>query len=80
MNAAPDLRAWIGRTETLRDTIDPTPVAALAATLDHPAVDFVSLARGYGVPGVRVESAAELSSALARSFATEGPMLIDACW
>ena len=37
MNAAPDLRAWIGRTETLRDTIDPTPVAALAATLDHPA-------------------------------------------
>lgn len=49
-------------------------------TLDHPAVDFVSLARGYGVPGVRVESAAELSSALARSFATEGPMLIDACW
>ncbi len=28
----------------------------------------------------RVESAAELSSALARSFATEGPMLIDACW
>ena len=37
MSSAPDLRAWIGRTETLRDTIDPTPVAALAATLDHPA-------------------------------------------
>ncbi|HSQ73649.1 MAG TPA: MaoC family dehydratase N-terminal domain-containing protein [Rubrivivax sp.] len=37
MSSAPDLRAWIGRTETLRDTIGPTPVAALAATLDHPA-------------------------------------------
>ena len=32
-----DLRAWIGRSETVRDTIVPTPVAALAATLDHPA-------------------------------------------
>ena len=37
MSSAPDLRAWIGRVETLRDTIGPTPVAALAATLDHPA-------------------------------------------
>jgi 3-methylfumaryl-CoA hydratase len=32
-----DLAAWIGRSETLRDTVVPTPVAALAATLDHPA-------------------------------------------
>ncbi len=32
-----ELGSWIGRTETLRDTIGPTPVAALAATLDHPA-------------------------------------------
>ena len=32
-----DLRAWIGRTETVHDTIGPTPVAALAATLDRPA-------------------------------------------
>jgi 3-methylfumaryl-CoA hydratase len=37
MSSAPDLRAWIGRTETLHDTIGSTPVAALAATLDHPA-------------------------------------------
>jgi 3-methylfumaryl-CoA hydratase len=32
-----DLRSWIGRSETVRDTIHPTPVLALAATLDHPA-------------------------------------------
>ena len=31
------LRDWIGRSETLHDTIVPTPVVALTATLDHPA-------------------------------------------
>jgi 3-methylfumaryl-CoA hydratase len=32
-----DLAAWIGRSETRHDSIVPTPVLALAATLDHPA-------------------------------------------
>jgi 3-methylfumaryl-CoA hydratase len=32
-----DITAWIGRSETLHDTLGPTPVAALRATLDHPA-------------------------------------------
>ena len=32
-----DLTAWIGRTETAADTVTPTPVARLTATLDHPA-------------------------------------------
>ena len=32
-----DLSAWIGRIETVRDTAYPTPVVALAATLDLPA-------------------------------------------
>ena len=32
-----DLAAWIGRSETVADTIGPTPVLALTATLDHPA-------------------------------------------
>ena len=31
-----DLRSWIGRSETIEDTIHPTPVVALTATLDHP--------------------------------------------
>ena len=32
-----ELNAWIGRSETLHDTIVATPVMALTATLDHPA-------------------------------------------
>jgi len=31
------LAAWIGRSETVHDRFDPTPVRALAATLDHAA-------------------------------------------
>ena len=31
-----DLTTWIGRTESTRDVVAPTPVAALHATLDHP--------------------------------------------
>jgi 3-methylfumaryl-CoA hydratase len=30
-----ELKAWIGRSQTLHDVAQPTPVAALAATLDH---------------------------------------------
>ncbi len=33
-----ELNSWIGRSETLGDTIVPTPVVALAATLDHPPI------------------------------------------
>ena len=32
-----ELQSWIGRTETVADSIAATPVKALAATLDHPA-------------------------------------------
>jgi len=32
-----ELNSWIGRSETLGDTVGPTPVVALIATLDHPA-------------------------------------------
>src|SRR5512144_1088874 len=31
-----DLSTWIGRSETAHDVVAPAPVAALAATLDHP--------------------------------------------
>ena len=33
-----ELRAWIGRSETVHDTLTATPLMALTATLDHPAV------------------------------------------
>ncbi len=34
-----DLKEWIGRSETLRDTVGATPVIGLAATLDHAAAE-----------------------------------------
>ena len=42
-----DITAWIGRSETLHDTIGPTPVVALTATLDHPAAP---VATGTALP------------------------------
>jgi len=37
-NSVGELRAWIGRSETVQDEIGATPVKALNATLDHPAM------------------------------------------
>jgi 3-methylfumaryl-CoA hydratase len=34
----PDLQVWAGRSETVHDTVGATPVVALNATLDHPAM------------------------------------------
>jgi 3-methylfumaryl-CoA hydratase len=34
-----DIERWIGRSETVHDQIGPTPVRALAATLDHPPAE-----------------------------------------
>lgn len=36
---APDLAAWIGRSETLHEVIGPTPLLALNATLDHAPIE-----------------------------------------
>ncbi|MBC7415553.1 MAG: MaoC family dehydratase N-terminal domain-containing protein [Herminiimonas sp.] len=41
-----DLQAWVGKTETLHDLIDPRTAAALAATLDRP----VAPATGTALP------------------------------
>jgi 3-methylfumaryl-CoA hydratase len=37
-----ELSAWIGRSETVLDVMGPTPVAALTATLDHPASEVLA--------------------------------------
>jgi acetolactate synthase-1/2/3 large subunit len=47
-------------------------------TLDRPALDWVSLARGHGVEAVRVDSAEALADALRRGFASRAPCLIEA--
>ncbi|KQP49213.1 MaoC family dehydratase N-terminal domain-containing protein [Pseudorhodoferax sp. Leaf274] len=46
-NEAVALSAWVGRSETVQDTITPTPLVALAATLDHPAA---TVAAGTQLP------------------------------
>jgi acetolactate synthase-1/2/3 large subunit len=46
--------------------------------LTQPALDWVSLARGLGVPGVRVEAAADLARELEHSLSEAGPRLIEA--
>jgi acetolactate synthase-1/2/3 large subunit len=46
--------------------------------IDDPTLDLCSLAKGLGVPSVRVTTAEELVVALRRSYATPGPMFIEA--
>ena len=46
--------------------------------IDDPTLDLCALANGLGVPSVRVSSAEELADALRRSYATPGPMFIEA--
>ncbi|MFO1326273.1 MAG: acetolactate synthase large subunit [Rubrivivax sp.] len=47
-------------------------------SLDRPALDWVSLARGHGLPGVRVDSAEALVKALRDGFASRAPNVIEA--
>lgn len=54
------------------------PRATAMLSLDSPALDWVALARGHGVPGVAVDDAAALLQALQRGFASGGPCLIEA--
>ncbi len=46
--------------------------------LHDPVLDFVSLSRGMGVPAERATTADELAALLERSFAEDGPMLVEA--
>jgi benzoylformate decarboxylase len=45
--------------------------------LDVPGIDFVSIAKGYGVEGVRVATANDLKQALTTAFDAQGPTLIE---
>jgi benzoylformate decarboxylase len=42
-----------------------------------PDLDFVEIARGMGVPGVRVETPDQVDGAVEQMFATDGPFLVD---
>ncbi len=46
--------------------------------IEDPLLDWVSLAKGHGVPGERVDTEEAFAAALAAAKATEGPYLIEA--
>jgi acetolactate synthase-1/2/3 large subunit len=68
------LQAELGRA----GIAEPGRQARALTDLSHPALDWVSLARGLGVPGTRADSAEGLCDALARALAEPGPALIEA--
>jgi acetolactate synthase-1/2/3 large subunit len=47
-------------------------------SLDNPALDWVSMARGMGVDGGHATTAEQFVKLLAHGFATHGPFLIEA--
>ena len=45
--------------------------------IDRPTLDWVSLAKGMGVPAHRIETADEFVAALAEAIPERGPRLIE---
>ncbi len=52
--------------------------ARMMFDIEDPLLDWVALAAGHGVSGIRVDTEEALASALATASATEGPFLIEA--
>ncbi len=57
---------------------NPGPHSLALTDLSSPVLDWVSLAKGFGVPGESVESGEDLDAAIDRGVNTEGPYLIEA--
>jgi acetolactate synthase-1/2/3 large subunit len=55
----------------------PGKSAQTLTALTDPIIDWVSCARGLGVPAVSVSDVSGLADALKRSFAEPGPSLIE---
>jgi acetolactate synthase-1/2/3 large subunit len=56
---------------------EPGPQARSLTQLEDPALDWVSLARGFGMTATRVENVDELMRELPRALAESGPRLIE---
>jgi acetolactate synthase-1/2/3 large subunit len=56
---------------------EPGPRASQMLSLDQPALDWLALARGMGVPATRAEDLGAFAEQFARSVATPGPSLIE---
>lgn len=57
--------------------LNPGPKALGMLSLDDPAIDWVSLARGFGVAGRRVETLPDFIEAFQHALASKGPHLIE---
>ena len=57
---------------------NPGPKALSMLDLSNPSLDWVALAKGMGVPGVRVTTSEGLYDALSEALAAKGPRLIEA--
>ncbi|RRO19865.1 acetolactate synthase large subunit [Saccharopolyspora rhizosphaerae] len=57
---------------------DPGAAAASMTSLADPAVDWLSVARGFGVEAVRVTTGEDLLKALGRAHGEHGPHLVEA--
>jgi len=55
----------------------PGEKAAAMLSLENPSLDFVALAKGMGVPAVRVETSEALASAIENRIGEAGPFLIE---
>lgn len=64
--------------ELFRVGANPGPTALDMLDLRRPDLDFCALARGMGVPALKVDDAAELYRAIAAAVHEPGPMLIEA--
>ncbi len=64
--------------ELQRTGAAPSRVAEDLFDLSRPELDFVSIAKGLGVPGVRVHDADSFTRELERSLTEPGPRLIEA--
>jgi acetolactate synthase-1/2/3 large subunit len=57
---------------------NPGDIANSLFDIGNPNIDWVDLARGFGVPGAKANSAEEFSTLLEKSYETPGPFLIQA--
>ncbi|MCW5660344.1 MAG: acetolactate synthase large subunit [Burkholderiaceae bacterium] len=71
-------RYGILQTELTRAGIEPGPQAKRLTVLDDPPLDWIALARGYGVPAWQAATGAELQRLLGDALKhTDGPALIE---
>jgi acetolactate synthase-1/2/3 large subunit len=74
MVVCPNRRYRILQTELARADIgQPGPKALAIKEITRPVIDWVALAKGFGLPACRVGTDCELAGALKRSLAERGP-------